>query len=103
MRDRFRSGNTNMRSSVFSRALASLRQSMIEREWVENLRHVMRRLIEKVDVDPALARHLRGLKIETVLDVGANEGQYGRILRRIGFRGRIISFEPLLQPFEVLQ
>ena len=43
---------------------------------------------------------LRG--IDVILDIGANEGQYAQWMRGLGFRGRIISFEPIEAQFAVL-
>lgn len=40
--------------------------------------------------------------IDVVIDVGANVGQFGKSLRESGYRGRIISFEPIASAFKVL-
>lgn len=42
-----------------------------------------------------LVSRMKELEIESVLDIGANVGQFGVDLRRHGFRGQIFSFEPI--------
>lgn len=42
------------------------------------------------------------LEIKTILDVGANVGQYGMALREWGFAGKILSFEPLSEAHRTL-
>jgi FkbM family methyltransferase len=56
----------------------------------------------------AMATRLREIfshfKIDTVIDVGANRGQYARFLRdEVGFTGMIESFEPVPELVRVLQ
>lgn len=43
------------------------------------------------------------LDINCVLDVGANKGQFASELRGIGFKGLIVSFEPLRREFSRLR
>lgn len=47
-------------------------------------------------------RILEEYAIDTVIDVGANEGGYGSQLRSLGFKGEIYSFEPVLEAYEKL-
>jgi FkbM family methyltransferase len=37
--------------------------------------------------------------VDLVVDVGASDGGYARDLRDRGYRGRLVSFEPLITPF----
>jgi FkbM family methyltransferase len=50
-----------------------------------------------------IATTLRWLDARTVLDIGANIGQYGSALRASGYRGDIVSCEPLSDAFEHLK
>lgn len=69
------------------------------------LRHSVRQMIRRLGCDvrqyhprfDQLARLLAALerhRIGVVFDIGANVGQFARLLRAGGFRGRIVSFEP---------
>ena len=55
---------------------------------------------------PSLKSHLFNLidqyTIDVVIDVGANHGQFGNLLRSIGYQGQILSFEPTKKSFEIL-
>lgn len=55
----------------------------------------------------ARAQRARGIlanqRINVVIDVGANEGQFVTKLRRLGYRGRVVSFEPDPRPFTLLR
>lgn len=52
-----------------------------------------------------LARRIKLMshyKIDLVFDVGANIGQYATHLRTLGYRGRVVSFEPLTSAYRLL-
>jgi FkbM family methyltransferase len=51
---------------------------------------------------PHLHTYLASREVDLVVDVGANNGGYGTYLRRWGYRGRILSFEPTMQAFRDL-
>jgi FkbM family methyltransferase len=66
--------------------------------------HLIRRRLRRLGVDvrpatPNLTDFIDDRKIDVVLDVGANVGQFGASLRNKGYRGKIVSFEPLASEF----
>ena len=72
---------------------------------VARVRDVARRLLhgagldvvrydERHSADLRRRRILQDRHIDVVVDVGANDGPYAIALRRAGFAGRIVSFEP---------
>lgn len=73
----------------------------------------MRHFVRKFGIDAVryplhdpLARTVKLLahhRVNCVVDVGANDGGFATAIRRLGYSERIISFEPLLEPFEKLQ
>ncbi len=67
---------------------------------------IIRRTMNRIGVDlhryrpqqsgiGRLARMLSAHNVDTVLDVGANIGQFAVGLRHAGYKGQIVSFEPL--------
>jgi FkbM family methyltransferase len=72
---------------------------------------LVKRLGRRVGIEvsryrPYAARRMQLLDrtgILTVIDVGANTGGYGRELRASGYRGRIVSFEPVTAAFAELE
>jgi FkbM family methyltransferase len=74
----------------------------------------LRRLVNATGFDVVRTRGMHNLTahlqqvlklydIDTVLDVGANEGQFAHELRSLGFQGQIHSFEPVPSVFELLK
>jgi FkbM family methyltransferase len=55
------------------------------------------------DSDAVRSNLLKSASIDAILDVGANAGQYAERLRRSGYQGKIISFEPLSSAFAQLK
>jgi FkbM family methyltransferase len=51
----------------------------------------------------AAAREELLAKVDVVLDVGANSGQYGEMLRELGFAGRLVSLEPVAEAYAELE
>jgi FkbM family methyltransferase len=74
--------------------------SILHRGFVK--RYLARRGMSLVQ-EPGLWDFLDTRRVDLVIDVGANAGQFARDVRSLGYRGRIHSFEPLRAAFAELQ
>ncbi len=74
---------------------------------MQTIRALVRRGLRRLGLEkihhPSFVDLLLREGIETVLDVGANTGHYGGELRERGYRGRIVSFEPIAAVFDQLE
>ncbi len=90
--ERFRAAPRGLMTSVKGYVLAAARAAGVDLVRLRSVRHPIGRL----------ARLMTSLGIDLVIDVGANRGQFGLELRRAGYAGRIVSIEPLAEPFQRL-
>ena len=49
-----------------------------------------------------IVRVLANFKIDYVLDIGANEGQFAEEIRKYGFKKNILSYEPMTSAYKKL-
>lgn len=78
---------------------------MIDLDIPNVVKSLFRRVANRVGLDVQRYRPSRSARaqlgamlakhnVDVVIDVGANEGQFGCLLREIGYEGDIVSFEP---------
>jgi FkbM family methyltransferase len=69
----------------------------------QKLGYEVRRFAPSATESARLQAMLTLHQVNLVFDVGANKGQFARSLRAAGYRGRIVSFEPLSEAWEELR
>jgi FkbM family methyltransferase len=57
---------------------------------------------EPYDLAWQLRRLFATLQINCVIDVGAHVGEFGSLVRRVGYDGRLVSFEPIRESYNAL-
>jgi|WetSurMetagenome_2_1015567.scaffolds.fasta_scaffold01297_15 FkbM family methyltransferase len=56
----------------------------------------------KMTDEEVLLKQLQYNNIDLIFDIGANTGQFATMIFKLGYNGRIVSFEPLTSAYEIL-
>lgn len=70
--------------------------------WLAKAGWELRRRSQTSDPNRHVATVLNYLSTDLVIDVGANTGQFAAGIRRAGYSGRIVSFEPVSAAYDQL-
>lgn len=57
----------------------------------------------KMTDEEIFVKQIQHNNIELIFDIGANTGQFGDIIFKLGYKGRMVSFEPLSSAHKVLE
>jgi FkbM family methyltransferase len=77
---------------------------------MQQAKDATKRVLRRIGLDIGMYRNtlagardeLLCIEVDLVIDVGAHAGEYGNALRAAGYKGRIMSFEPIRSHFERL-
>lgn len=72
------------------------------RNIIRSLGYELFRLSPATNSSLQLLKSLQRFEVDLVIDIGANAGQFASDLRCFGYKGRIISFEPLPDVYRTL-
>jgi FkbM family methyltransferase len=73
------------------------------KRWAWRLGWDVRRVTPGASYEAARSELIHEAAVTALLDIGANVGDYASARRTGGYRGRIVSFEPLAAPFAELR
>jgi FkbM family methyltransferase len=56
----------------------------------------------KMTDEEILIKQIMHNEIDMIFDIGANTGQFGELIYKLGYKGKMYSFEPLSSAYEIL-
>lgn len=56
----------------------------------------------KMTDEEILVKQLVHNKVDMIFDIGANTGQFGELIYKLGYKGKMVSFEPLQSAYTLL-